>query len=256
MLHVLDQKLKQNRKMTLKDAVNSGKLPDLKRYAQDVRSEDFYPGIGEQMLKNKKKVSWEKLKEGVLAEVYFQRIKKNKHAIAKAFSELYPTVWDYIQQIKQNDHRVMAAMLMKKESNLMNRALKKLYKNYPTGLFLRLHDAIITTEEMKGVVELTMKEVGEEMIGFGPNVSDSQFNVSKDSVAGHDLSWAELYEQFIADQGSTATATDKRITKTANMRKITWEQKDHLHERLRSSMNGPAWEPKFMRLSVAVAVLP
>jgi len=122
------------------------------------------------------------------------------HRIVKAFSQLYPTVWKYILLSKRKDYTALAAKLMQTESKLMNKAVTVLCKRYPGEVFLRLHDAIITSEAMSEIAKKAIEEISMGLIGVIPKLSINQFNKEEGQIADHDLSFEELSTKFRSDQ--------------------------------------------------------
>lgn len=223
-IYLAGQRIKQNSKMDLKAYLATGKHADMERYITDVCSVNFIDTLYNQILKNKKNIERGELKLGILVEVYYQRIKKNKHKVAKAFFNLYPSVWDSIQAYKTKDYKDLAHKLMKIESRLMNRAVNELYKLHPDKLFLRLHDAIITTSDMVNITEEIINKLGDDIIGFAPMVSTMKFNVSKGEISDHDLDGNELVNAFTKYLARKSDEYIDRKNQEYNSKKITMDQ--------------------------------
>jgi hypothetical protein len=221
-IDVLRKTIKQNTKRTLESLANEEKYQDVFEYIQDVRSEQFLPKIHDRIIANKKQIEWGELKVGVLAEVYYQRLKKKRHKIVKAFEQLYPTVWHYIVSSKQKDYKDLAKRLMTAESTVMNSTVRELYKRHPDGLFIRLHDAIITTQEGQEQVKEALERIAINSIGYSPKVTLEQFNVVKGEVADHMLTFEELINQFAKDQSHRLEQYYDTTTRAVYIDEITW----------------------------------
>lgn len=73
------------------------------------------------------------------------------------FKEKYPSVLNFIQEIKKNNHKVLAQELQRLESNFIyETVIKKLIEINPFMLLSTIHDSIICLEEYKDLVRATM----------------------------------------------------------------------------------------------------
>lgn len=223
-IDVISKTIKQNTKKSLADNLKLDKYQDVSRYIDDVRSNTFLSKIHQRILDNNKQIEMAELKVGVLAEVFYQRLKKVKHKIVRAFSDLYPNVWHYISLSKAKDHKDLAQKLMSAESRLMNRTIKRLYEKFPDEIFIRLHDAVITTKHMQDQVKAMLQNTGADMFGFAPMVTMSKFNVAMGQIEDHPLNFEELNKQFAADKASELNRHNDRTALDVYTNAIDWTE--------------------------------
>ena len=229
-IYVLNQKIKQNHKKSIQEYVDANSNSDVSKYITDTCSKKFIDGILENIQEAGKAINRKEVKKGVLAEVLYQPVKKNKHKVAKAFSTIYPTVWKYIQSVKKENHKILARKLMLQESRLMNRAVDELYKKFPDGLFIRLHDAIITTKDAIKETENMIIEIAREMIGWPPVVETTQFNIAKGNIADHELSFPELDAQYGEDLKKDLEDHLNRLKMNVFKKKIDWSEYNNKYD--------------------------
>ena len=134
---------------------------ELIRYGETCLKGNFYEAIankcGFKLTDQRRKV----FKQRVFASIFFGKHYQLSTDVEQAFKELYPTIYNYITVMKQeNSYKVISHILQKSEAEFIYKAIT--YIDKKTGLhkvpLLAIHDCIVTTQENLNTVCELLKE--------------------------------------------------------------------------------------------------
>ena len=160
---------------------------ELKEYVDRIQSGTFYEHLYRLYYNIKKapinKETMADFKIGLFKDIFFSDIKKNVEIKkrSKIFSQVYPIVWEVINQIKTDEgYKAIAQKLQQLETEVMNETIFRLSQTKPDEFYLRFHDAILckeaecsfVAEVLNGVVLETIDVAGFTKIGSWGNVLD------------------------------------------------------------------------------------
>jgi hypothetical protein len=116
-----------------------------------------------------------KFKKLFFKYVYYNKPETMNNKIAKAFQKLFPTMFDYVTDIKyKNGYVLFSVNLQKFEWNLISEILKNLYKNGMKAV--NLHDAILFPdgEDIKKIEQI-INNIYLTNTGYLPAVKTEKF---------------------------------------------------------------------------------
>jgi hypothetical protein len=160
---------------------------ELKEYVDRIQSGTFYEHLYRLYYNIKKApINKEKMadfKIGLFKDIFFSDIKKDVEIKkrCKIFSQVYPIVWEVINQIKADEgYKAIAQTLQRLETEVMNETILRLTQTKPDEFYLRFHDAILcqeaecafVAEVLNGVVLETIDVAGFTKIGCWGNDLD------------------------------------------------------------------------------------
>ena len=105
-----------------------------------------------------------------------------KTYIIRAFEALFPKVWNQIENFNKVDRLYLPNQLQKIESKIFQKAITVLYSQNAEGLFIRLHDSIITTEEYRENVQEAIGNTCYEELHYLPKCKTELFTLDKASI--------------------------------------------------------------------------
>ncbi|HWZ23219.1 MAG TPA: hypothetical protein VNW06_11230, partial [Cytophagaceae bacterium] len=122
---------------------------DLVKFLIKTVKEDIYTSIGEELhlfpeevTQEERKKIRDEVKQDVFQSILFGKTYKNEYSLY--FQKKYPTIYNYIKKLKQNDYRHSSIVLQKEESSfIFGTVIKNLIKYNPDLYFLTVHDSII-----------------------------------------------------------------------------------------------------------------
>jgi hypothetical protein len=134
---------------------------ELIRYGETCLNGSFYETIAQQSGFDLNKNSRKTFKTSVFTSVFFGKHYEIPTPVEQAFKELYPTIYNYITTLKQeNGYKVISHVLQKSEAEFIYKAITHINKE--TGQhkipLLAIHDCIVTTAANLDIVCEKLKQ--------------------------------------------------------------------------------------------------
>ena len=135
---------------------------DTKRYFDLVKEGLIYEDIIEKSKLNERYEA----KELIYKVLFGDNLKTNKK-LNKIFRDLYPSVYEYILEFKENknNYKELSHELQKMESNfIFNTVIKEIYETYPDIILFTVHDSIVCSKSNYNNVKVIFDKHFNELI--------------------------------------------------------------------------------------------
>ena len=125
------------------------KCKDFLLFKKDVEEGQIYDKIMEAIGEPNRKAA----KKELFRRILFRRIPKDRGEgsdipIIKYFIKTYPSVWEYVLNAKEKNHRELAWDMQQKESDFIyNKVTARIKQLYPTARLWTIHDSFICEEK-------------------------------------------------------------------------------------------------------------
>ena len=165
----------QNQKHEFKqyfDTISKGRLYiELYKKAENLKKDDI----------DKEKIN--KAKKQLFQHLFFGEISQKKINIVGAFKELYPYLYKEIQDYKlQYGYKEISHSLQKLESKIMDSVISELEQTMPNEFFLRLHDAILSTEKNTEYIKTLLNSKIKNELGLETMIKIQTWSLSMEEV--------------------------------------------------------------------------
>jgi hypothetical protein len=139
---------------------------DVRLYRRFVEGGTFY----DELMKKCGNEDRSAFKKRVFAETFFG---KRMNSI---FAAEYPTVADFLRNVKKKDYRNAAKYMQRAESRLIiNCVCKRIMNEYPSCFISTIHDSILTTEDGVAIVKKVMYEEFAKYDGLRPYLREERY---------------------------------------------------------------------------------
>jgi len=105
----------------------------------------------------------------IVYKVLFGDNTKGNKKVNKIFKNLYPSVYEYILEFKENkkNYKELSHQLQKMESEfIFNQVIKEIYETYPEIILFTVHDSIIFPKSYKEKIESIFYKHFQKLINF------------------------------------------------------------------------------------------
>ena len=152
--------------------------------------------------KRRKYLAKEQFKENLFAKIFFNRYRKTLNPYTRSLKRMYRNVWTFVNDGKKVNYKLLSNQLNMIESNVMNNVLLLLRQNNKSGIFIRLHDCIVTTAQNIENTENAIRDVSYQIIGYRPSVTTKKLSVNTDDILRRDKSSSihKVFEQYEMNQ--------------------------------------------------------
>jgi hypothetical protein len=98
----------------------------------------------------------------------------------KVFAETFPTIYNFLAELKRNSKEFLAHLLYHIESHLvLDIITKRITREFPKIPVFTIHDCIVSFEGEEDLITRIASEELEKFIGFPPKLKSEQLNVTK-----------------------------------------------------------------------------
>lgn len=110
---------------------------------------------------------WERkdAKAEAYPELLYARKLKNT-LVTKAFNQLFPQLYLVLNYLRKDGHKEFSHLILKKESNILDKVIRRITEECPQAEYLTKHDAILIDPDNKDKVKQIFVEVLKEHTGL------------------------------------------------------------------------------------------